>query len=549
MAQIPATDNRNTDLVWITVVTTLFLGAAIGVRDLWNPNEPTYGRVVAEMLERGDWLVPYLNGVPFFEKPILYYWLAALSATFLGLSEAALRVPVLVAGVASTCFTYLLVRSHDGRDRAISACVLFVTTYLVWWTSRCAQMDSFVLSTTIIVVYLLTGVLDRGSAPKRSWLLAGGVAGLGFLAKGPVTVVVPALILVCYALWTRKPLRRLTSGAMAGMVAFIAVAAPWYLTLALSGHAEALDEVLLRQNFERYVAAWDHDQPWWYYLKYVWIIFAPWSWLLPVAAAVNLDRRYSRDLKPPPLAWIGLLVPLIFFSLADSKRAPYLLPAAPFVAWLGAVVTDHLRQRRLHRREAAATLVVCGSLGGVLLASAIYLVTFRGPGADLPAGLSLTITSSWLGVVGLAIVLAALARPVRPQTHAVLAAGVASVYLLLALWVSPALNSVKSARGFVEQTGRVVANASPIYSYLPGTGHLRGGYAFYRGAPIVDLRTADNLIAVWRRERPCVIYENALSWSLERQLVPYHQVLTARVGSNQAHLICATHPTMLRAAQ
>ncbi len=538
-----AKDSRTSDLLWIAVVATAFLGAALGVRDLWNPNEPTYGRVVAEMLERRDWLVPYMNGVPFVEKPILYYWLAALSAAAFGLSEAALRVPVLLAGVASTCFTYLLVRGYDGRKRAITACVLFVTTYLVWWTSRSIQMDSFVLLTTVVVVYLVVGILDHGAPLLRNWLLAGAAAGLGFLAKGPVTVVVPGLILLSYALWTRTSWRRFVSGVPLGVAAFIAIAAPWYLALFFTGHTAELNEVLLRQNFERFVAAWDHDQPWWYYLKYIWIVFAPWSWFLPVAAGVAIDRRYAKSLKPRALAWIGLLAPLIFFSLSDSKRAPYLLPAAPFVAWLAAVVVDHLRQKQLHRRERVVCLATCGLLGGILLAAALYVTTRGGQSEESLASVPLTGVSLGVGGVGLALLLAALAPWGRRRAATVLAGGVASLYLLLAVWVSQGLNGVKSARGFMQQARAVVAASTPIYSYLPTTSHLRGGYAYYNGGPIPDLRTPDKLVAVWRSERPCVIYENDLPRSLESELDPSRRVLSARVGSNEAHLICAISPT------
>jgi 4-amino-4-deoxy-L-arabinose transferase-like glycosyltransferase len=66
------------------------------------------------MVESGDWLIPRLNGEPFAEKPILYYWLAAASSTVLGgVSPVSLRLPVLGAGVLCVLLVYLLIESYD----------------------------------------------------------------------------------------------------------------------------------------------------------------------------------------------------------------------------------------------------------------------------------------------------------------------------------------------------------------------------------------------------------------------------------------------------
>ena len=98
------------DLLWLGVGAAILFSVALGARDLWNPNEPTYGQAVVEMAERGDWLVPTVNGRVFAEKPILYYWLAlAASRALGGVSELSLRIPSALAGVVSSVLLYLLV--------------------------------------------------------------------------------------------------------------------------------------------------------------------------------------------------------------------------------------------------------------------------------------------------------------------------------------------------------------------------------------------------------------------------------------------------------
>lgn len=178
---------------------TLFL-VALGARDLWNPNEPIYGRAVVEMWERGSWLIPTVNSGVFAEKPILYYWLAlAVSKLFGGVSELTLRLPSAGAGVTAVLLTYLLVLPYAGRTRARLAGVFLATQYLVWWTSRAVQMDVFVLVCTVGVLLPLSRMLDFDLRPAKAWALAGVAAGLGFAAKGPVAFQTSGMMSPCVA--------------------------------------------------------------------------------------------------------------------------------------------------------------------------------------------------------------------------------------------------------------------------------------------------------------------------------------------------------------
>ena len=89
----------------------LLLLAVFPMRDLWAPDEPDFAQCVKEMRLRGDWLLPYLNGVPYSEKPILYYWVMKASSLLMdaltgglgftqGVAAWALRLPSVIAAVA-----------------------------------------------------------------------------------------------------------------------------------------------------------------------------------------------------------------------------------------------------------------------------------------------------------------------------------------------------------------------------------------------------------------------------------------------------------------
>jgi 4-amino-4-deoxy-L-arabinose transferase-like glycosyltransferase len=180
------------DLVVLLVAAGLLFALVLGARDLWNPNEPVYGQAVSEMLDGGDWLMPSVNGVPFAEKPILYFWLAGLSAMlFGGAGEFALRLPLALTSALSVGFVYLLIHPYGGRSRARLGAALYATTYLVFWSARSIQMDSLVGWTTLGAVLVVCRVLDHRLKAELGFVLAGIAVGLGLLAKGPVGLICP----------------------------------------------------------------------------------------------------------------------------------------------------------------------------------------------------------------------------------------------------------------------------------------------------------------------------------------------------------------------
>jgi|GEM_PF-192296 len=452
----------------------LFLGA----RDLWNPNEPLYGLGAKEMAQRGDWLVPTINGNVYPEKPILYYWGALVASKLLGgVSEFSLRVPSALAAILSFWLVYALVLGYRDRRFALLTAGLFATQYMIFWTGRSVQMDILVVASTLAVLVPLTRSADHGFSPTAAWLLAGAGAGFGFLAKGPVAWVLPAIAFCGYALWTRRPRLFLNRHVFLGAAAAIGVAAPWFLMLWWQGQEDFLYNVLITQNFHRFTDAWDHQQPWWYYLKYLWIDLAPWSWFLPVAAVLGLRRRKDGETTDglQPLSWIWIFGVVLFFSLSDSKRTPYILPIAPAVAILAAGVLDRFMNHRLGNGPRRAVLGLHGFFGGLLLLAGAGLWWQRGALPDL--GWVVPFLATVLLVSG-GTVLACLGFSRRRPGRLVgaLIGAFLALYLAAAVCL-PAANPLKSARSFSAQVNEVVGTEGPLRSYNFWFG--RTGYSFY----------------------------------------------------------------------
>jgi len=522
------TEGRRGDLLLLAAGSLLLFGAALGAHDLWNPNEPIYGEAVKEMHARGSLLVPYVNDRPFGEKPILSFWLGLAASRLLGgVSETALRLPSVVAGTSIVLLTYWLVLPYAGRKRALAAAVACLTTYQLWWVSRTVQMDVYVALATIAVVLPLTRILDHGLAPWKGWSLAGIAAGFGFLAKGPVAWICPALVVISYAVSTSRLRAIVTPATALGAAVAVAVAAPWHVALAAAGHGDVLHEVLIRQNFQRFTNPWDHVAPFWYYVPYVFIDMAPAAFF--AALALRLPRREDEQ-RLARLAWIWIFAIVLFFSLSKSKRDPYIVPIAPAVALLASEVAVAFAEGRLTIGRRRAFVVIAGLLSAGLLAGGLF-VAFRlvpkYPDASA-AGWALATTAA---IGGAALGLATMRRQ---RLTLALPAVCAALYLVVAIAVLPALDAFKSARPASEAIAALAGDAR-VASYNFWV--WRAEYRYYLDRPIENITGPDALRAAWSGdERLVLLVDRSTIASARSVLGDRAPALTRSVGSQTLYV-------------
>jgi len=525
------------DLAAVAAGAALLYTLALGARDLWHPNEPTYAEAVAEMAQRGEWLIPTVNGTPFAEKPILYYWLALAACRALGrVDELGLRLPSAAAGVAAVILLYLLVHAHAGRHRARAAAVLFGTTYIVFWSARSIQMDLLLATCTLGAVFSAVSTLDGALAPGRGWAAAGAAAGLGCLAKGPVGLLCPLLVVVLDAAIAGR-LRRLARWQLVwGGVAFAAVVAPWYGALLVRGETGFLTELLFRQNVRRFFEPWDHTAPWWYFAEAFALDMLPWAPFVPLAWGLaprdDGERRLNR------LAWVWLVGIVVFFSLSASKRSPYILPAAPAAAILASAVYERWADGRLDRRRRALALALVLALGLVLLVGAAVAAAMLDRRLSSPPELRRAgvIGATLLAAGGLAIVAGA-SIPWRRR----LAAGLALLgftlasYVVAAALVLPPLDAIKSHRPFCEAIRREVPAAAPLHGYR--LWRWRAAYSFYSGRRVRSLESAAELTRYWSRpERVFLVVERGMLDEVRASVDPGRPLAVHAAGHNQAYL-------------
>jgi 4-amino-4-deoxy-L-arabinose transferase len=512
----------------------LFL-PGLGGHDLWNPNEPVYGRAVVEMERGGDWLVPRVNGLVFPEKPILYYWAALVASKIAGgPSEGALRIPSALAGILSVAAAYLLARRCVGARRARIAAVLLATTHMIFLGSRTIQMDVLVEASTLVTILAASRALDGGLAPRAAmlaWLAAGIAAGLGFLAKGPVAWICPAVVLAAYAVATRRPRALVSAGAALAAAAAIAVAVPWLAMLWARGETAFLEEMLLRQNVTRFVDPWDHAAPWWYFLRYYWIDMAPWAAFTPLALAI--PGRADRERRFDTLSWCWIASIVVFFSLSASKRSPYILPVAPAVAFLASGVLERFLDDGLEawRRRAVVVLV---ALHGLAFGAAA-LVLWRRVLPRYPEAGSAIATLALTLAAGLLAVAAGFAVRRRGAPLAGLVASLVALYLVVATVALPAADAFKSARPFCERLDSLASPEDTVVSW--DLWRWRASYSFYSERPIRNLKSADELRRIWSGpERAFVVVEGAGLDGVRSVVGDAPPLVERRIGRTTAYL-------------
>ena len=301
------------------------------------PDEGRYVGVAWEMLRSGDWLVPTLDGLPFFHKPPLFYWITAGAMQVLGPSVAASRAAAWLASVMVSTALFAFLRHWVGRKQAWTTVVVLATIPLFYGAAQYANMDMLVAAFVSATILLLAqAALARAEAQRYGRALAGAfiAAALGVLAKGLIGVVLPFLVLLIWGTATRRLAKVITLLMWGpGWLLFSVIAAPWFMVMQ-SRFPDFLHYFFVVQHFQRYTSAsFNNGQAWWFYPLALMALALPWSpWLMASFRPRQTRAPVHADVRALMLVWACTVI--AFFSLPSSKLVGYILPAVPPLAFL-----------------------------------------------------------------------------------------------------------------------------------------------------------------------------------------------------------------------
>jgi len=347
-------------LLWIVLIlATLYLCYFhnLGALGLVGPDEPRYAWIARDMQETGDWITPRLYGMPWFEKPPLYYWGAALSFKFFGVSETTARLPSAISALLATLALAWLALRLYGAETARWLLLLLPTTVGMTGFSHAAATDMpFAAMLTIAMVFaaqLLSLVpsstqQSEGAADSKgsfrsltsstsfTSFLFGFFLGLATLAKGPAAIILSGGAVLLWAVFTKRWRDAFRCLHPVAIATFCLTALPWYI-LCARRNPDFFRIFIIEHNFNRFLTPqFQHIQPFWYYVPILLIAFLPWTPLLVVSASFGaLKLWHERKLSPATTLFFSWsLFCLFFFSLSKSKLPGYILPAIPAIGIL-----------------------------------------------------------------------------------------------------------------------------------------------------------------------------------------------------------------------
>jgi len=352
----------------LLLAAVLALAFDLGGYPLFDPDEGRNAEVAREIAATNDYILPHLDGLPYLDKPIVYFAAAAASMEVLGPTEMAARLPAYLFTIATLAIVVVFVRRRWGADAAWLAALALATMPLVMTYARATIMDSTLSFCTTLAILAFWD-----ERPVLAW----AAIGLGSITKGPVAILIPLATLIPYALVTGRPVRRLFP--LAGLGAFAVVALPWFLAVS-HRIPEFPRYVFVRETFERVTTTRFHrTAPFWYYFPIVPVAAFP--WIVPALARCRnwrwawLARRVNPYAQESIFLTCWVLGPLLFFTLNQSKLPQYMLPLMPPFA---------LAAARLLTRDAS-------ELGGGI---GVARKAYAGIAATL--GIALALLTVWL---------------------------------------------------------------------------------------------------------------------------------------------------------
>ena len=370
----------------LLLLATLTFFAGLGRGPITDSDEAFYAESSREMLANNDWITPYYNYEPRFQKPILYYWGTSLAYLVIGVSELAARFWAAVAGVVLVLVTAAAGRRWYGESTGLLAGAIVATNFGYFSIGRAALPDlPLTACITVAIWAAFVATLEQERSPRKFALLAAIALGLGVLTKGPVGVIIPAIVIIPVLLIERRALGLDPSDIVLGLIVFTAIALPWYVVMWMRHGSEYLQGFFVGDNLERFATDRFNDpRPWWFYLPVVAGGLLPWTplalvWATPVMQFV-LRRRDIGTIDLRLMLWA--LLPLVFYSISIGKQPRYILPVLPPLALLlASSLVERTQEWRgpngARARPRRALTVVAGALASGVFFILLAVFLFR----------------------------------------------------------------------------------------------------------------------------------------------------------------------------
>ena len=455
----------------LLIVFALIWFSNLEYRRLIHPDEGRYAEIPREMAVTGDWVTPRLNGIKYFEKPALQYWLTAAAYEAFGVHPWTARLWPALSGFLGVLFIgYVGLRLGGPTLGLYAAAVLGGCAWYVLNT-HVLTLDAgltFWMSCGLGAL-LIAQRADATRREERGWMLFGWASlALAVLSKGLVGIVLPGGALVLYTLLTRDwPLwRRLH--LVAGLALFLAIAAPWFIVVSLRND-EFFNFFFIHEHFARFLTNEHHREgAWWYFVPIFLVGLLPWVMVFAwTARRMWTDAPTDRNgFCWQRLALVWAAFTFVFFSVSSSKLPSYILPMFPPLALAIGWQLATMREKTL----VGLTLPLVAIMGAITLVALFGYEKIAQQFADARQPLPPLLTyGAWLkaacvvalggGVAGLALLRAA------RRTPAIVV--VAMTALIAAMLVLTGHDELADSRSTEPILSRIAREQGPLHRDVP----------------------------------------------------------------------------------
>ncbi len=317
-------------------------------RLLWQPDETRYAEISREMLQKGDWIVPYLLNIRYFEKPVAGYWINNISQMIFGDTNFSVRFGAVFAIIITASLIYCLaIVLWCNRNIAFIASLIYISMFLVFAIGTYSVLDPMLTMWLTACMVSSFWLLKASTVPLKllAWAVMGFTCGVAFITKGFLALAIPVIVMLPVMLYQKRFIEMLKFGNI-GIISAALISLPWVLAVN-KYEPDYWHYFFWIEHIQRFLSEnAQHKTPFWFYIPIITFGVIPWLGLLPGAIHKSWQERKINPEMFFLLCWFT--IPFVFFSIAKGKLLTYILPVmAPLALMMAKYAVDCVKNRNL----------------------------------------------------------------------------------------------------------------------------------------------------------------------------------------------------------